>query len=229
MPDLRWSDVAERAGGLHLLTGPASGSYRRARASGEARRGDAHAARVARAYSADRIAVEVQLHHAGGDEAALAGALIALAERRECRGSWRTIRATSTTTGGSCTTCSPRCARVSTLDDAAARGLLHPNGDWRLQHPATMRRAGRGREAGIEESERIASECDFDLCAGCGRRCRLSRCPAGTTTTRFCARSVYDGAHERWGDASSATTQQRPARPRARASSARSASRASFS
>ena len=44
-----------------------------------------------------------------------------------------------------------------------ARGLLHPNGEWRLLSPEEMAERWKGREEGLEESDRIAGECDFDL------------------------------------------------------------------
>jgi error-prone DNA polymerase len=51
-----------------------------------------------------------------------------------------------------------------TIDQAAERGLLHPNGEWRLLSPAEMAVRWRGREEGLRESLRVAERCeDFSL------------------------------------------------------------------
>jgi error-prone DNA polymerase len=79
-PEVRWADVVQCSAGLYALTGPPSGAL-----AALLRRGDEEGA--ARMLGAWRdifgpfLAVEVQLHNAGRSEAALAGALIALAER----------------------------------------------------------------------------------------------------------------------------------------------------
>src|SRR6476469_5514511 len=49
-----------------------------------------------------------------------------------------------------------------TIDEAQARGLLHPNGEWRLSSPEEIAERWKGREKGLEESERIAAECDMN-------------------------------------------------------------------
>ena len=41
-----------------------------------------------------------------------------------------------------------------TIDAAAERGLLHPNGEWRLLSPDEMATRWRGREEGLRESVR---------------------------------------------------------------------------
>ena len=46
-----------------------------------------------------------------------------------------------------------------TIDVAAERGLLHPNGEWRLLSPGEMARRWKGREEGLRESLRVAEEC----------------------------------------------------------------------
>ena len=46
-----------------------------------------------------------------------------------------------------------------TIDDAAARGLLHPNGEWRLLSPEQMADRWQGREEGLRETVRVAEEC----------------------------------------------------------------------
>src|SRR5919106_2812248 len=78
-PQITWQQLAERSEGLHALTGPASGeiaSLLQARDTAAADR----ALRRWRDVFGTRMAIEVQLHHASAADAALAGALIDLAE-----------------------------------------------------------------------------------------------------------------------------------------------------
>src|SRR3982074_625938 len=81
-PRVSWQQVAERSEGLQMLTGPASGPV-----ASSLRDRDFKGAERAlcqwRDVFGDRLAVEVQLHHTGGHEAALATALIELAERHD--------------------------------------------------------------------------------------------------------------------------------------------------
>jgi DNA polymerase III alpha subunit len=77
---LTFNDLIEHSEGLYCLTGPSSGELATLLSTGR---------KVEAAYQLDRwrevfghrLAVEVQLHHAGGHEAALATSLIELAER----------------------------------------------------------------------------------------------------------------------------------------------------
>src|SRR6185436_20020431 len=111
----------------------------------------------------DRLAVEVQLHHAGRGEEALAGALVELAD--EAQVPWvvtndpryidrpgRLVHEVLTSIRAGVT-----------LDEATNRGLLLPNGGWRLEAPHEIERRWRGREDGVRESRRIAEACGFNL------------------------------------------------------------------
>src|SRR5678816_742095 len=74
-PRVSWKDVAERSAGVQALTGPATGPIAARIAACEY----SSAARTLNEWRdvfGDRLAVEVQLHHTGGCEAALASALI---------------------------------------------------------------------------------------------------------------------------------------------------------
>ena len=77
------SDVAERSAGVIALTGPASGPIG---AKIQACEYSAASRMLSewRDVFGDRLAVEVQLHHAGGCESALASALIDLAKKHGC-------------------------------------------------------------------------------------------------------------------------------------------------
>jgi len=79
-PRVSWKDVAERSAGVQALTGPASGPIAAKVAACEYSAA-ARSLSEWREVFGERLAVEVQLHHAGGCEAALASALIELAER----------------------------------------------------------------------------------------------------------------------------------------------------
>jgi error-prone DNA polymerase len=95
----------------------------------------------------------------------------------------------------------------TTIDDALARGLLHPNGEWRLASPEEMATRWKGREAGLEESERIASECDFSLAWVRPPLPKFS-VPAGHDDDTFLREKVFEGAHERWGELDDKQTAQ---------------------
>jgi error-prone DNA polymerase len=205
-PRVSWKDVAERSAGVHALTGPASGPIAARIQSCEY----SAAARTLdqwREVFADRFAVEVQLHHTGGCEAALAAALIDVAGKH--RVPWVAVN-------------DPRYVDANgrivhdiltalrydlTIDEASARGLLHPNGEWRLLSPAEMRERWKGREEGLVESERIASECNFSLA---WMRPPLPHFPVprGWSDDTWLREKAYDGARERWGAISDAQMNQ---------------------
>ncbi|HMI49483.1 MAG TPA: DNA polymerase III subunit alpha, partial [Gemmatimonadaceae bacterium] len=90
---------------------------------------------------------------------------------------------------------------------ALARGLLHPNGEWRLASPEEMAARWKGREAGLEESERIAAECDFSL-AWVRPPLPKFPVPAGYNDDTFLHEKVFEGAHERWGELDDKQTAQ---------------------
>jgi error-prone DNA polymerase len=196
LPNLTWEQVAECSAGLHLLTGPASGTI-------------ATAVRERRLNTAERligewresfeghIAIEVQQHRTGSDESALAGALVQLATHTDVP--W-------------VVTNDPRYLDPDTrlvhdiltalrsntdLDSAAARGLLHPNGEWLLYSPREMAIRWVGCEAGLHESARIASECNFDIR---WLRPPLPSFPSdpGLDVDATLRRRVYQGAQQRW-------------------------------
>lgn len=206
-PRVTWSDVRERSAGIIALTGPASGPLGAKIQACEY----SAAARMLSEWKevfGDRLAVEVQLHHAGGCEAALAAALIDLACRqnvawvaqqdpRYIDGPGRLVHDVLTAL-----------RYDTTIEKAMSRGLLHPNGDWRVLSPGEMAERWKGREEGLEESGRIASECDFELS---WLRPPLPKFPhpPGMSDTEFLRERVFEGARERWGDhLSSAQTSQ---------------------
>jgi error-prone DNA polymerase len=197
MPSVPWSFVADHARGLHLLTGPASGTI--AQLVRADRRKDAESVlHEWREAFGGRIAVEVQRHRGCGDESALAGALVDLA--KSARTPWvvcndpRYLDADSRLVHDILTA-----LRAGLdLDGATERGLLHPNGEWLLKSPEAMLEMWTGLEDGIEESERIASECDFSV------RWLRPPLPAfafgdNTDPDEFLRAQVYEGATTRWG------------------------------
>jgi error-prone DNA polymerase len=196
-PGVTWAEVAERSAGLHLLTGPAAGPVAALVRMGERDRARRRLAEWRDVFG-DRLAVEVQLHHAGGGEAALAGALIELAEGE--RVPWVVCHDPRYVDGESRLAHDVLTAlrHGTTVDAAAAGGVLHPSGEWRLLSPAEMARRWAGRERGLEESERIAEECGFDLA---WLRPPLPRfpVPGGETDDSFLRQQVEEGARLRWG------------------------------
>jgi error-prone DNA polymerase len=198
-PSLTFEDMAAHSAGLWCLTGPGTGEVATYVRTGRA----AEAAFLLdrwRDVFGVRLAVEVQLHHAGGHEAALAAALIELAERsrvlwvasndpRYLDGAGRLVHDLLTANrAGVC------------VNTAASWGLLLPNAEWRLKSPREMTLLWKGRERGLEASAAIAADCRaFDL--------RWLRPPlphfpvsAGHTDDSYLRELVYAGAAERWGE-----------------------------
>jgi error-prone DNA polymerase len=197
-PNLTFDDVSARSDGLYCLTGPSTGyfasllqSNRKVEANYELDRW--------RAVFGHRLAIEVQLHHAGGNEAALATSLIELAERN--RITW-------------CATNDPRYldgngrlvhelltanrANVC-VNTAASWGLLLPNGEWRLKSPREMATLWHGREQGLDATALIAAECQgFDLR---WLRPPLPKFPVpdGHNDDTYLREIVLAGAAVRWG------------------------------
>ena len=196
-PRLTWSDVAERASGLQLLTGPPSGQL----ATLVRQDRLLEATHVLHEWSelfGGHVAVEVQWHQTGSDEAALAGALIALAERahvpwvvaQDCR---------YTSHGGRLVHDMLTALRQKlTLDEMAARGLGHPNGNWILQTPERLAELWRGREAGLEANAEIAAKCGFDM-SWVRPPLPVFKVEAGHDDDSYLRRRAFEGAHERWG------------------------------
>jgi len=197
-PRIAWLEVAERSEGLQVLTGPASGSVASSLRAGDFKGAERTLCRWREAFG-DRLAVEVQLHHTSGSEGALATALIELAERH--RVPWVVCHEPRYIDNDSRLVHDVLTALRydTTIDDALARGLLHPNGEWRLISPEEMAERWKGREKGLEESGRIASECDFSL-AWVRPPLPKFPVPAGLNDDSFLRERVLIGARERWGE-----------------------------
>ncbi|HEY3258424.1 MAG TPA: error-prone DNA polymerase [Gemmatimonadaceae bacterium] len=205
-PRVSWKDVAERSAGVQVLTGPASGPIA-ARIQSCDYSAAARTLDEWREVFGERLAVEVSLHHAGGCEAALAAALIELAGRHHVP--WvvahdpRYIDTSSRLVHDILTAL----RYDTTIESAMSRGLLHPNGEWRLLPPEELAERWKGREEGLEESERIASECDFNL-AWLRPPLPKFAVPEGHSDITFLREKVFEGAQERWGELSDAQTKQ---------------------
>ena len=192
-----WAQVAQHAEGVHALTGPGSGPL-----ASRIRAGDDDGARgllgAWHELFGERLAVEVQLHHTGGAEAALAGALVSLAERE--RVPWVvTHDPRYVDEAGRLVHDMLTALRAElTIDEAAARGVLHPNGDWRLLAPVEMERRWRGRTQGLCESARIAAECEPLDFAWMRPPMPTFAVPVGHDDISFLREQAYVGARERW-------------------------------
>ncbi|MEP6622131.1 MAG: error-prone DNA polymerase [bacterium] len=206
-PLVTWADVAERSAGVHALTGPASGSL--ASALYQGRRDDATRVLARwRDVFGPRLAVEVQLHHAGRFEEALAGALVDLAEREGVAwivaGDPRYVD-----DGGRLVHDTLTALRAGlTLDEAAEQGVLHPNDSWKLVSPEAMATRWRGAERGLEKTAEIAAECGFELT---WLRPPLPKYPIPASypnDNAFLREKTYEGARERWGELSDAQVTQ---------------------
>ncbi|HUQ99294.1 MAG TPA: PHP domain-containing protein, partial [Gemmatimonadaceae bacterium] len=197
-PRVSWHQVAERSKGIQALTGPASCAIA-TKLRGNDFKGAERTLCEWRDVFGDRLAVEVQLHHASGHESALATALIELAERN--RVPWVICHEPRYIDNGSRLVHDVLTSLRydTTIDEAQARGLLHPNGEWRLSSPEEIAERWRGCESGLAESERIASECDFSLS---WVRPPLPDFPVPErhTDDSFLREKLYEGARERWGE-----------------------------
>jgi error-prone DNA polymerase len=198
-PTLTFAELSEHAEGLFCMTGPATGelgtlvrTQRRSEAAFQLDRW--------REVFGSRLAVEVQLHHAGGHEGALAASLIELAERARVR--WAVSNDPRYVDGAGRLVHDLMTANRADVcvNTAASWGLLLPNGEWRLKSPREMMLLWKGREQGLEETHAIASECrSFDL-----RWLRppmpTFAVPPGETDASYLRTLVYEGAHTRWGE-----------------------------
>jgi error-prone DNA polymerase len=195
---LTWVHVAERSAGLIALTGPPSGELGACLLSG---RRDEAARTLARWRDVfgDRLAVEVQFHHAGSHESALVDGLIELAERGRvpwvvCRNP-RYLDQSSRLVHDMLTALRAE----QTLDQAAHAGVLLPSGHWRLPEPEEMAREWAGRPEGLATSAAIAERCRFELA---WMRPPLPHFPVppGHSDISWLRTCVEAGAHERWGE-----------------------------
>jgi error-prone DNA polymerase len=202
-PNVTRAQLFARSAGLYALTGPASGAI-----ASLVRAGDrASAGRLIaewRELFGLRFAIEVQLHHAGGTESALAGAMIELAER--CDVPWVVTNDPRYTDESSRVVHDMLTALRHEMDVAEAlrAGVLHPNGEWKLISPAEMQRRWQGREAGIEQSALIAADIESLELAWMRPPLPQYEKLTGRDADAFLRARAYEGAHVRWGDTLSA-------------------------
>ncbi|HTC24715.1 MAG TPA: PHP domain-containing protein, partial [Gemmatimonadales bacterium] len=192
-----WHQVAERSEGLIALTGPASGELASLVRAG--RRADAFR-RLAewREVFGEGLAVEVQRHEAGTNEAELADLLVDLAET--LRVPWivtqdpRYIDRKSRLVHDMLTA-----LRADlTLSEAASQGVLLPNGRWRLLSPEEMTLRWAARPEGVEATAALADRCSFDL-AWMRPPLPHFAVPEGHTDDTYLRLCVEQGARDRWG------------------------------
>ncbi|HEV8409565.1 MAG TPA: PHP domain-containing protein, partial [Gemmatimonadaceae bacterium] len=155
-PNVTRAQLFTRSAGLYALTGPASGAIASLVRTGDRPGAERLIAEWRDVFGAHFV-IEVQLHHAGGTESALAGAMIELAER--CDVPWVVTNDPRYTDESSRVVHDMLTALRHEMDVAEAlrAGVLHPNGEWKLISPADMQRRWQGREAGIEQSALIAA------------------------------------------------------------------------
>jgi error-prone DNA polymerase len=229
-PRVTWSDVTTHARGLHALTGPATGELASWIRKGRPEQARRRLGRWRDVFMPGTLSIEVQLHHTGGHESALAAELIALAE--ESGVPWvatQDPRYVGDESGrGQLVHDLLTALRYNVdVETAARRGLLHPNDEWRLLSPAEMARRWRGREEGLRESVRIAEECSaFISETGSGERragfvldwmrpplpdFRKAKLGAGLSDVDDNAAlraQTEEGARKRWGGISPAQQRQ---------------------
>jgi error-prone DNA polymerase len=206
-PSLTFADVASRNDGLYCLSGPASGELATLVRTGRSDEAVYQLDRWREVFGA-RFLVEVQMHHAGGHELALAAALIELAERG--RVGWLIANDPRYLDGASRLVHDLLTANRADVcvNTAAAWGFLLPNGEWRLKSPREMALLWKGREAGLEAAAAVAQECSvFDL-----RWLRpplpVYPVPPGHDDDTYLREIALDGARMRWGELDQRQTTQ---------------------
>ena len=158
-PGVTWEHITQHADGLHAMTGPANGPI-----AARIRAGDQlNAKRMLtewRELFREHLSVEVQLHYTGGHESSLASDLIALAETHAVP--WVvTHDPRYVDDGGRLVHDVLTALRHETdLAQAMERGLLRPNGEWRLRSARSMAQRWRGRLEGLRETQRIVDSCE---------------------------------------------------------------------
>jgi error-prone DNA polymerase len=198
---ISFEQLAAHAKDLHALTGPGSGPI-----AARIRAGDEINARRKlnewRELFGEHLSVEVQLHYTGGNESALAGRLITLAEK--CGVPWVVAHDPRYIDDGGRLVHDILTAlkHETTLDDAMERGLLRPNGEWRLRSPRSMAARWRGRPEGLRETDRIIESCEkFTLDWMRPPFPDFSRITsAEREDNEFLRQITYEGARVRWGE-----------------------------
>ncbi len=213
-PKVTWAQLAAHATDLHALTGPASGALASLLRAGHASDARQYLDRWREVFVPGTLSVEVQLHHVGGHEAALAAELIALADDNGVP--WvATQNPRYVDERGRLVHDLLTALRLGlTIDVAAERGLLHPNGEWQLLSPREMTRRWHGREEGLRESVRVADECTGFLLDWMRpplpdfRKAKLGAGMSDTDDHHALRLWTYEGARERWGALSAAQEHQ---------------------
>jgi error-prone DNA polymerase len=197
---ISFEQLAQHATDLHALTGPATGPI-----AARVRAGDELNARRLlnewRELFGEYLSVEVQLHYSGGHESALAGQLIELAEKS--RVPWMVTHDPRYVDDGGRLVHDILTAlrHDTTLDDAMDRGLLRPNGEWRLRSARSMAQRWRGRLEGLKETQRIVESCEpFLLDWMRPPMPDFSRLTGERDDNDYLRQLAFEGARIRWGE-----------------------------
>ena len=198
-PALSFSDVVSRSDGLYCLSGPATGELATLLRTGRREEAIYQLDRWREVFG-QRFLVEVQMHHAGGQEAALAAALIELADRG--RVSWLVSNDSRYLDSSDRLVHDLLTANRTEVcvNTAAAWGLLLPNGEWRLKSPAEMAQLWKGREVGLEAAAAVAADCaPFDL-HWLRPPLPAFPVPLGHDDDSYLHEIAFAGARTRWGE-----------------------------
>jgi error-prone DNA polymerase len=205
-PTVSWPQLVERSAGLHALTGPPTGRLATLVREGRGAEAELHLAHWREIFG-EQLAVEVQLHNVSTAEASLAAALIELAEQAGVP--WVVTNEPRYLDGAGRLVHDLQTANRAELEVgvAAERGLLLPNGEWRLKAPSEMARLWGGRERGLEHSLEIAEQCSFSLR---WLRPPLPRFPLPPRhdDDSFLREKTLEGARKRWGEVGEAERRQ---------------------
>lgn len=206
-PCVSWADVRDRSAGLYALTGEGAGPVA-ARLRANDRCGATRLVAEWREVFGAALSIEVQDHGAGWEERALGAALIALAERTGTP--WVITHGPRYIDGPSWLLHDVLTAlRAGKSLEAAERdGDLLPSAGWALEPVDVMHARWSGREAGLQESGRIAAVCAGATLAWLRPPLPAFAVPPGHDDDSFLRQCAYDGARERWGMLSEAHVRQ---------------------
>src|SRR5690606_12775012 len=195
-PSVTISEIIERANGLHLLTGGPGGVLSRALLRGDHDAADTLAARLRDAFG-DKLSIEQLRRFAYAGESSLNAGLaklaathgiatVASAAPRYLNEDGRLIHDIYTAIRAGLT-----------LDEAEARGILRPNGNWVLRGPDHLASVWRDSPSALDRTLQIAEACTFDIG---WMRPPMPRIASPENEPRLLRERTYAGARERWGE-----------------------------
>lgn len=196
-PEISWADVTDRSKGLYLLTGGAAGELSVALQHGNVTYARLLLERWMDVFK-DSLSIEVQNHLTGGMERAVAGQLVRLST--EMGIPWVVTNAPRYVDDEGRLVHDVLLAlrHKMTLGEAESAGIIPPNGMWSLRSPQEMRVIWDNAQ-GIEQSVRIAAQCNFEVQWLRPPLPEFRDVTDGKSCNDKLREQVFIGASKRWG------------------------------